>query len=57
MYSVKRKNDKFVIYHKGTKRVVIELDNEIEMIDCLQILNNRGEIDFKEYLQKQEGIV
>jgi hypothetical protein len=57
MYSVKIKNDKFVIYHKGTKKVIIELDNEIEMIDCLQILNNRGEIDLKQYLQNKQNNV
>lgn len=57
MYSVKINNDKFVIYHKGTKRVVIEVDNEVEMIDYLQILNNRGEIDFKEYLQNRQNNV
>ena len=57
MYSVKIKNDKFVIYHKGTKRVIIEVENEIEMIDYLQILNNRGEIDLKQYLQNKKNNV
>ena len=57
MYSVKIKNDKFVIYHKGTKRVIIEVENEIEMIDYLQILNNRGEIDLKKYLQNKKNNV
>jgi hypothetical protein len=57
MYSVKRSNDKFVIYHKGTKKVIIEVENETEMIDYLQILNNRGEIDFKQYLQNKQNNV
>ena len=57
MYSVKRSNDKFVIFHKGTKMVIIEVDNELEMIDYLQILNNRGEIDFKQYLQNKQNNV
>lgn len=53
MYSVKVKDNKFVIYHKGTKRVIIEVEDRSEMIDYLQILNNRGEVDFKQYLQKK----
>ena len=51
MYSVKIVNNRFVIYHKGTKKVIIEVDNELQMIDYLQILNNHGEGKLKQYLQ------
>jgi hypothetical protein len=57
MYSVKIKNDKFVIYHKGTKRVILEVESEIEMIDYLQIVNNLGESELKQYLQNKQNNV
>ena len=57
MYSVKKVNDKFVIYHKGTKKVIIEVENEIEMIDYLQVVNNRGESELKQYLQNKQNNV
>lgn len=57
MYSVEVKNEKFVIYHKGTKKVIIEVEDRSEMIDYLQVLNNRGEPEFKQYLQNKQNNV
>jgi hypothetical protein len=57
MYDVKISEGIYSIYHRGTKKVIIEVENEIEMIDYIQILNNRGEIEFKEYLQNIQNNV
>jgi hypothetical protein len=57
MYDVKISEGIYSIYHRGTKKVIIEVENEIEMIDYIQILNNRGESDLKQYLQNKQNNV
>jgi hypothetical protein len=57
MYDVKIIKGLYNIYHRGTKKIIIKVENKIEMIDYLQILNNRGEIEFKQYLQNKQNNV